>query len=239
MRAADDFHDLGGGLFEWSAYNSAAKIDLHAHALVLPETGQGAPGRNPRVVFLDPIALRPAALEELLHAAGGDGNGAATPAAVLVTNGNHARAADDFRRQFRVPVFAAGEARAALREDGLEIDEEFPAAAAAGAADAKGSPFVGDALRAIPLPGFAHGETAIFAPHDGGTLLIGDALIYLAPPYDFVPLPKKYCTAPKITADSLRRLLDLPPFSRMTFAHGNPLLSGAHARLAALLHAAA
>ncbi len=230
MRPADDFHDLGDGLFAWSAYSPAAKVELHAHALVLPAGGAAA-----QMVFVDPIALRPAALAELLDAAGG-----AAPAAVLVSNGNHARAADDFRRRFRVPVFAPAEARAALREDGLEIDEEIPSGLSTKENPPAGGavpPFVGDALRAIPLPGFAPGETAFFAPGVGGdTLLVGDALINLAPPYDFVPLPKKYCTAPKMTTDSLRRLLDLP-FARMTFAHGNPLLSNARERLAALVNA--
>ena len=298
MPAADDFHDLGGGLFAWSAYSPAAKVELSAHALVLPGPGSAAgmeADASRILVFVDPIALRPAALEELLRVA------AATPAAVLITNGNHARAADDFRRRLRVPVLAAAEARAALREDGLEIDGEIPAAGASGGqGTGKGenrgavgdggdrgavgdggdrvagaspvSPAFPDApplfangggrLRAIALPGFAAGETAFFysaagggdggkdgggsggsgvgdgdAGGFGGTLLVGDALIHLEPPYDFVPLPKKYCTAPKETPAALRRLLDLPRFERMTFAHGTPLLVGARARLAALLAA--
>ena len=60
MRAADDFHDLGLGLFEWSAYDPAVKVDLHAHALVV--------GRE--LVSIDPIALRREAQEELFAAAG-------------------------------------------------------------------------------------------------------------------------------------------------------------------------
>ena len=40
---------------------------LHAHALRLPETGTDAPA----LILVDPIALRPAAMEELLDAAGG------------------------------------------------------------------------------------------------------------------------------------------------------------------------
>lgn len=232
MRPADDFHDLGDGLFAWSAFSPAAKVELHAHALALPEVGtNGERG----IVFVDPIALRPAALEELLAAAGG-----ASVTAVLLTNGNHARAAADFRRRFHVPVFASTDARAALREDGLEIDEEVPAASRAGENSSAGGTaqlFAENAWRAIPLPGFAPGETAFFAPGvGGGTLLVGDALINLAPPYDFVPLPKKYCTAPKTATSSLRRLLELP-FARMTFAHGDPLLSKAHERLAALVNA--
>ncbi len=243
MPVAEDFHDLGGDLFAWSAFSPAAKVELSAHALVLPAAGSAANGAGNAariVVFVDPVALRRAALEELLLAA------EATPAAVLITNGNHARAAADFRRRLRVPVLAAAEARAALREDGLEIDGEIPAAAGVASPVSPDFPdaprlfFGGEtsALQAIALPGFAAGETAFYFAADGGTtLLVGDALIHLEPPYDFVPLPKKYCTAPKETPAALRRLLDLPRFERMTFAHGTPLLAGARERLAALLAA--
>lgn len=212
MKPADDFHDLGHGEFEWSAFDPAVKVDLHAHALA---TAGG------QLFFIDPIPLRPAALDEMLDAAGDH----AKPAAVLLTNGNHARAADAFRRRFRVPVLAAPGAHAALAEDGLKVDGTLGDA-------------VTDGLRFIPLSGFAPGETVVHDPADGGTLRVGDALIHLPAPYGFSILPAKYCAEPKEGHRSLRALLD-HPFERLLFAHGTPILAGARGKLEALLAAAA
>lgn len=210
MKPADDFHHLGHGLFEWSAFDPAAKVDLHAHALLAGD----------RLLFVDPIPLGPAAMAELLETAG------VPPGPVLLSNANHARHADHFRRRLKVPVLAAAAAREGLRADGLEVDEILEAAPLPGG------------LSAIPLPGFVPGEVAFFHGDDGGTLRVGDALIHLAAPYDFVPLPDKYCTDPKLARTSLRALLAVN-FSRMLFAHGNPLLSGARARLEGMLGATA
>ena len=201
MRAADDFHDLGHGLFDWSAYDPAVKVDLHAHALTV--------GRE--LVCVDPIALRREAREELLTAAGTSGFGW-----ILLTNGNHARAAGEFRRRFRAPICAHEEARAALRADGVDVDE----------------PPCG--LEALVLPGFGPGEVAYHSPADGGTLCVGDALINLPAPYGFSVLPSKYCDDPKLAGKSLRKLLDVP-FERILFAHGTPLVAGARAKLEFLL----
>ena len=201
MTAADDFHDLGHGLFGWSAYDPKVRVDLHAHALA---TGG-------ELVCVDPIPLLPEAWAELLGAAGVSRVGP-----ILLTNGNHARAADAFRRRFGATVGAAEGAQEALREDGLEVD---------------GAP---RGLESVALPGFGPGEAAYFHPADGGTIFIGDALINLSTPHGFSVLPDKYCADPRLARASLRRLLDLN-FVRMLFAHGTPLLAGARAKLEALL----
>ena len=201
MTAADDFHDLGHGLFEWSAYDPAVKVDLHAHALAT--AGE--------LICVDPIPLRREAWAELLGA-----SGAPKAGLVLLTNGNHARAADAFRRRSGAAVCAYGDAHEALREDGLKVD-----AAPRG-------------LEPIALPGFGPGEVAYFHPADGGTVFIGDALINLPAPYGFSMLPDKYCADPRLARASLRRLLDLD-FVRMLFAHGTPLLTGARTKLEGLL----
>ncbi len=201
---ADDFHDLGHGLFEWSVYDPAVKVELHAHALVV----------GGELLCIDPIPLRREAREELLAAAGVSGFGS-----ILLTNGNHARAAEEFRRRFRTGVGAHEDAREALRADGLEVD---------------GPP---RGMKALALPGFGPGEVAYWHPEDGGTLFVGDALINLPAPYGFSVLPDKYCSDSRVAWASLRTLLEVD-FTRMLFAHGTPLVAGARGKLAALLAAA-
>ena len=203
MYAADDFHDLGHGLFEWSAYDPAVKVDLHAHALAVDR----------ELVCFDPVDLRREAREELFAAAGASGF-----ALILLTNGNHARASEKFRRQFDAPVCAHEGARAALRADGLVVGVDEPPRG----------------LKTLVLPGFGPGEVAYLSPADGGTLFVGDALINLPAPHGFDILPEKYCEDPKVARGSLRTLLDVP-FERILFAHGTPLVTGAQAKLESLL----
>lgn len=85
-------------------------------------------------------------------------------------------------------------------------------------------------LTVIPLPGGAPREAAL---HWGDLLVVGDALINLAS-HPFSLLPDKYCEDPAELRRSLARLLDFA-FSRLLFAHGTPLMTGARIRLAALL----
>jgi glyoxylase-like metal-dependent hydrolase (beta-lactamase superfamily II) len=85
---------------------------------------------------------------------------------------------------------------------------------------------------AVPLPGAGEAETAYFH-HPTGTLVVGDALINLAP-HGLMLLPDKYCTDPLLLKRSLRVLLGLP-VKRIFFAHGAPILSSAQSLLHSLL----
>ena len=73
----------------------------------------------------------------------------------------------------------------------------------------------------ISLAGAGENESAYFHGSTG-TLVVGDALIHLAP-NPLMPLPDKYCTDPSLLKTSLRRLLELP-IRRIFFAHGAPIL---------------
>jgi len=84
------------------------------------------------------------------------------------------------------------------------------------------------AFTALPLPGAGEAEAAYFHPATQ-TLVIGDALINLAP-HGLMLLPEKYCTDPALLRRSLRRLLDLP-VRRIFFAHGDPILQDGHQRI--------
>lgn len=161
--------------------------------------------------LVDPIPLDHATIGELLDLA--------PLAAVVVTNANHLRAAPQFAEEFSVPLFARpeslpNETKFDLREiaDGDEITDE---------------------VRVIGIDGAVIGEIALYHAPNGGTLILGDALINFEP-YGFDFLPEKYCSDQKQMRRSLRKLL-AHHAERMLFAHGTPITSRAGERLARLL----
>ena len=213
VRAASEYAELSSpapgawALALWQAYDPANKVDLHATAVAVTDAG---------LYFVDPIPLRPAAMNEFLAQTAG-----LRPAGVLVTNGNHARAAADFACRFGVSLCATA---AAAEAADLETDETIPAG---------GGPVFGGAFEAVPLPGAAAGEVAFYREDGGGLVVVGDALVHMAP-LGFAVLPDKYCEHPKELRRALARLAERP-FSTMTFAHGEPLTGKADERLRALL----
>jgi hypothetical protein len=85
------------------------------------------------------------------------------------------------------------------------------------------------------MEGAVAGEIALYHPSNGGTLVVGDALINFEP-RGFTFLPRKYCENEKKMRSSLRQLL-AKPAERLFFSHGTPILSGATDRLRQLLEA--
>ncbi|HEX4667371.1 MAG TPA: hypothetical protein VH207_12290 [Chthoniobacterales bacterium] len=161
--------------------------------------------------LIDPIPLPASSLEEV--------TAGTTVRAILVTNANHPRASADFARQFGKPILAAA-----------EVPDEFESAKRETIpADGK----IATGVTAIPIEGAAPGEVAFHFADDGGTLVLGDALINFEP-YGFALLPPKYCVDQRKMRRSLRRLLDWS-CARLLFAHGTPILSNARARLETLL----
>ena len=88
-------------------------------------------------------------------------------------------------------------------------------------------------LTAVAIDGGPAGEMALHCEDNGGTMVLGDALINFEP-HGFGLLPAKYCLDPNLMRRSLRKLLDYA-FERMLFAHGTPILSGARTRVEQLL----
>ncbi len=190
----------------WQAYDPASKVNLHATAVAVAGGG---------LFFVDPIPLSAAARDELLEEVG------TAPAGVLVTNGNHARAAAEFARRFRVPLAATA---AAAQAAGVEPAETIPAA---------GGAVFGETFEAVALPGAVIGEVALCREDGGGLAVIGDALIHLDA-YGFIVLPDKYCENPKELRRSLARLAERR-FGTLAFAHGDPLVGCGDERLRTLL----
>jgi glyoxylase-like metal-dependent hydrolase (beta-lactamase superfamily II) len=161
--------------------------------------------------FIDPIPLEIEALEELI--------GSNPVAAIIITNSNHHRASAKFAEKFSVPLFGRTEA--------------FPNKAARELKRVTDGDEISEGLRVIGIEGAGDGEIALHYAPDGGTFIIGDALINFEP-YGFTFLPAKYCSNQKQMRRSLRKLL-VYKAERMLFAHGLPILSGASERLRGLL----
>ena len=168
-------------------------------------------GTSGGTYFIDPIPLESGARHELI--------GSNLVAGIVVTNCNHHRASAKFAADFSAPLFGRTEAfsNQPAHEfkrvtDGDEICE---------------------GLRGIAVEGAGQGEIALHYAPDGGTVIIGDALINFEP-YGFTFLPEKYCANPTEMRRSLRKLLAYKA-ERMFFAHGLPILSAASERLRDLL----
>ncbi|MGB8167880.1 MAG: hypothetical protein WCF18_10345 [Chthoniobacteraceae bacterium] len=195
---AEEFQIVSPSLAVWQTYEPAVKCDLSCCARRF--------GND--LVFIDPIPLAKAALAEL--------TADARPVAIVLTNGNHARAAAEFRDRFSIPILAHAAAEAEL---GLPIDQVL----------AEGDLALGH-LAVIEIAGAPAGEIAL---HAAGIAHVGDALIHLEP-MGFTTLPEKYCADAREMRFALGKLLRFD-FAILTFAHGLPLVSEARRRLENLL----
>jgi len=159
-------------------------------------------------VLVDPIQISSSNLSELQ---------ARKPiSAIIVTSQNHWRASDQLGQQLSVPIFG----HAAAQVDDLVF-------VPVGNGDR-----VKTSLEIIAIEGAAPGEIVIFSEDDGGSLIVGDALINVEP-YGFAFLPPKYCDDHRKMRRSLRRLAERP-VKRLFFAHGLPIASNAGSRLRSL-----
>lgn len=163
------------------------------------------------VVVIDPIPMTEDALRAL--------ETLGTISAIAITNANHVRAATEFAGRFSTPAYAHADA---VRE---RLSGPFQPVA--------DSDRICEALDVIAIDGAATGEIALHHSANGGTLVVGDALIH-CDPYGFAFLPPKYCANTKAMKRSLRKLLEFPA-ERILFAHGLPILSRAMERLQSLL----
>ncbi len=198
MKRADEIQEVRPGLFFWQAYEPSVKVDLSCCAQV---TKRG-------LVLIDPIPLGKSALAELLEVA--------APGAIVLTNGNHGRAAAEFRQRFSIPIYAHADA---VNELGIEVDHLV----------ADGETIL-DEFTVTAIAGAAAGEVVL---HRLEVLHFGDAVIHL-PPLGFDLLPDKYCRDPREMRCALGKLLRFP-CEVLTFAHGLPIVAHARQRLSLLL----
>jgi len=197
---ADEFQALSDTLYHWSVFEPAVKCEIGCTALRLASGW----------VVIDPVALAPAAWEELLAVA--------PLRAILLTNGNHVRDSITLRDLHKVPVVTAADTRRDISE--LRPDITL----------LPGELLYG--ITAIAIPGATPGETAFFS--NTGVMMLGDAVINTSTERGLELLPDKYVTDPKQNRASLRTLLSFD-FHTLTFAHGAPVTANAKQKLTALL----
>jgi len=162
---------------------------------------------GPWVVF-DPIPLVDPVFEGLLAEAPVE--------AIVLTNGNHERAAAIWRDRCRCPVWGPAGG------DWLMSDVR-PASA-----EGQGP----QGWRPVSLPGGVAGETA-WRLDSADLVVFGDAIVNLAS-RGLDLLPDKYCTSPWELRASLGRLLEVD-FETALFAHGEPLPARAADQIRGLL----
>ena len=199
---ADELQAVSATLFHWSFYDPACKCEVGSIAVKVVSG----------LVVVDPVPLADEAWAEL--------TAGAPLRAILLTNGNHVRAAEGLRKKHAVPIvtaIGAHKAVAPLVPDVTLLENELIYGASA-----------------IAIPGAAPGETAFHFAE--GVLALGDAVINLDGAKGLELLPDKYCDDAEENRRSLARLLELD-FHTLTFAHGLPVTQRAREKLRALLQA--
>lgn len=159
------------------------------------------------MLIFDPIPLAPELRAGLLASAG--------KRVVVLTNSNHERDSHRWSLEFAAPIWSLAGA--------------FPHSVSVCSWRPNITPPV-SGWTVFPLIGGAPGEVAFF--HANSSLMVfGDAVVNL-PERQLELLPASYCE----DIDQLRNsMMALPQFERAVFAHGQPLLSAASERIAALL----
>src|SRR3954447_14274124 len=145
MVMAQDFEEIAPGIFRWGAFSPEHKVELTSHAILL----------NNALYCFDPIPLAREKMTEL--------TAKGIPRAIVLTNGNHERAAEEWRDCWQVPVWTS--ASAGLSQAGhLTLPP--------GKADWQPQ------WEVHPLEGGAPGETA-FGCAELSLLVVGDAIVNL------------------------------------------------------------
>jgi hypothetical protein len=197
---ASDFAWVNEAVAFWQGYDRASRTDLSSSAHRLDDG----------LYLIDPIRLAPEATTALV-----DG---AVPRAILLTNGNHGRAARVYAKQWQIPFFAPSHLE---HELGFTPDAEL-----------KPGEVYWNQLEVFDFSGAGPGEVAIYR-RDMEILSIGDAFLHL-PGFGFAMLPEKYCLDANRLEIVARQLRDIP-IRLLTFAHGYPVTMKARERLRELL----
>src|ERR1041384_7062530 len=166
------------GVFRWEAFSPAHKVELTSHAVLI--------GR--RLYIFDPIALDHFCFEKLVSSG--------IPTAIVLTNDNHERDAEQWREKLGVPIWAAFDANltiARVYRFGPKITEWLD-------------------WKLARLAGGSNGEIAFFWRQQS-LLVLGDAITNL-PGYGLMLLTEKYCQHQPTLRHSLKLLL-ITPFEKL------------------------
>ena len=194
---AQSAEEIVPGVWRWFVHDDRIDSESDAHAVV--EGG--------RVVLIDPLRLKKAALKRL-----------GTVEAICLTAKCHQRSAWRYRKQFGVKVYAP---------QGVRPMEEEPDAWYQAGDRLPGG------LQAIHTPGPENVHYAFWLARELGVLFCPDLLMHgKGKELEFVPA--EFHDDPAATRMSVRRLLDLR-FSVLCFNHGAPITNDPHAALREVL----
>ncbi len=189
------------GIWTWDWFSEPHGYDFHG-TLVVHEAGN---------LCIDPVEPVADELEELAKQG---------VTRILITNRNHARAANLVRERTRARVAIHPADAAHARDQDLQIDDELEAGQRVG-------PF-----EIVAVPGKSPGEIALHDPARR-LLVVGDAVIG-NPPGELSLLRERVMDDPPLLRGSVRQLLELD-FDTVLVGDGVPILEGAHEQLRALV----
>ena len=143
------------------------------------------------------------------------------PSLVIATNKHHLRDTQWWVERYQIPL-AMHESE--TNDYGFEVSRKL-----------KDGDKIESSCRILHLPGKTEGEIGIYIEEDGGTLILGDALV--GDPMGKVKLlPKEKIQDQDRLEQSLQRLRTLS-FERLLVGDGEPLLAGAKAVVVKFLDA--
>ena len=194
--------EIAPGVWRWSWFSSDKGYDFNGHLVI---------AGNDRAL-IDPPPLPEADLVQLA-----DG-GPIT--AIIVTNRDHVREAEAYRKLFHAVVWApvADVPLMALKPDRTYQDGDT----------------LPSGMRAIQIPGGkSPGESALFLPRRNGIMILGDALIGVPPGRLNLMPPEKYAD-PNQARAGLRVLLG-HTFEMVLVGDGTPILTDGRSAVEAFL----
>lgn len=177
------------GIARWSLFDERIEGNSSAFA-VIDDDG--------RLVLIDPLPIEPKLLLKL-----------GVPEAILLTAGNHQRAAWRFRRAFGVPVWAPKDAY------GLEHRADV---------SYEGGDLLPGQLVAFHTPGPVASMHALWRERHRSALFLSDLLVRHP---ESLPtfVADRFQDEPQRTRASIRYLADHVPVETLCFAHGEPVLT--------------
>ncbi len=193
--------EIVSGIFAWPWFSARHNYNFNGH-LVCDPAGN---------LCIDPVEPGAATLDAIAHLGVGR---------ILLTNRNHARAANAVRSRTGARTAIHADDAAHARSQNAEIDDTLVVGERVGP------------LHVVGVPGKSPGEIALHWP-ERRLLIVGDAVIG-NPPGHCGLLPEKVMDDPARLRSSVRALLELD-FDTLLVGDGETILSGAKARLQELV----
>lgn len=199
MVAANEARLIAPGIYRWSAYSPEHRVELTSHSVFHAGV----------MLVFDPIPVSAEVLDWFPTPV--------APSGIVLTSGNHLRAAREWQERFACPIWGPADLRGDLRDIRSLCVDVWPWAD----------------WQVQPLPGGGPGETAFHLPARR-LVVFGDAVVNL-PGRALELLPEKYCSSAVQLRHALGEFTKRVELETALFAHGEPILQAAGSLIRALL----